>query len=71
MGSDPTTTCEVFSIMDGPVFDGSGIAIDTRRYRPPLESFDVLVIPGGVEVKFLALDGALNVTVEAGGRPCG
>lgn len=59
MGSDPTTTCEVFSLMEGPVYEGAGLTIEARRHRPPLESFDVLVIPGGPETRLLAMDSAL------------
>ena len=60
MGFDPTTTCEVFSLLDGPVFEGSGLTLTARRHRPPLETFDVLVIPGGIEARLLAMDGALS-----------
>ena len=60
MGFDTTTTCEVFSLLEGLVFDGSGITVECRRHRPPLESFDVLVIPGGPETRILVHDGALG-----------
>ena len=56
MGFDATTTCEVIAltkplddstVVDVAVWQGSSAELRAARYRPALDAFDVLVIPGG------------------------
>ncbi len=65
MGIDPTTTCEVIALTKPPddptvvdvgVWAGSGLQIQVSRYRPALDGFDVLVIPGGPGTRELDSD---------------
>lgn len=68
MGFDPTATCEVIAISrpasgsgaeDVVVWEGSSASLRAARYRPALDGFDVLVIPGGDGARALAEDAAL------------
>lgn len=63
MGFDPTTTCEVIAltrpetdptVSDVVVWEGSSASFRAARYRPALDVFDVLVIPGGPAARALA-----------------
>lgn len=69
MGFDPTTTCEVIALArrrdsdegdrasDPPVvWSACGGELVTARYRPPLDAFDVLVVPGGPGTRALESD---------------
>jgi cyclohexyl-isocyanide hydratase len=57
MGFDPDTKCEVASLRpDAPVWSACGLEVSTVRYRPPLDSFDVLVVPGGPGTRALEKD---------------
>jgi len=67
MGFDPTTTCEVVALArrreeddvesDPPVvWSAWGSELVTARYRPALDSFDVLVVPGGPATRALEND---------------
>lgn len=67
MGFDATTTCEVIALArrrdegDLPaappvVWSAWGAELVTARYRPPLDSFDVLVVPGGPSTRALEDD---------------
>ncbi|CAN5682325.1 hypothetical protein BH11MYX4_BH11MYX4_06720 [soil metagenome] len=60
MGFDATTTCEVAALTasgDPPVvWSAWGAELVTARYRPPLEAFDVLVVPGGPGTRTLEHD---------------
>lgn len=67
MGFDPTTTCEVIALArrrdeddaetDPPVvWSAWGAELVTARHRPPLEAFDVLVVPGGPGTRALEKD---------------
>jgi putative intracellular protease/amidase/uncharacterized protein (DUF952 family) len=65
MGFDQMTTCEVVALtrpaeareLDPPiVWSAWGAELVTARYRPPLESFDVLVVPGGPGTRALEKD---------------
>ena len=67
MGFDPTTTCEVVALArrqelgdvdtDPPVvWSLWGGELVTARYRPSLDSFDVLVVPGGPATRVLERD---------------
>ena len=60
MGIDPTTTCEVAALTraghGGLVWSGWGAELATARYRPALDAFDVLVVPGGPGTRALADD---------------
>ncbi len=67
MGFDPTTTCEVIALarrLDGDdavtdppvVWSAWGAELVTARYRPPLDAFDVLVVPGGPGTRALEKD---------------
>lgn len=65
MGIDPTATVEVVALTrpptndrghDVPVWSGAGLSLSSARYRPPLDDFDVLVVPGGPDTKTLLSD---------------
>ena len=67
MGFDPTTTCEVIALArrlddcdppsDPPVaWSAWGAELVTARHRPPLDAFDVLVVPGGPGTRALEKD---------------
>lgn len=62
MGFDTTTTCEVASLTPGGarpvVWSAAGAELATARYRPALEAFDVLVVPGGPGTRALEHDAA-------------
>lgn len=51
MGFDATTRCEVIGLSaddeEGGVWTGSGAQLRVGRYRPSLDDFDLLVVPGG------------------------
>ncbi|MCK6552282.1 DUF952 domain-containing protein [Myxococcota bacterium] len=47
MGFDPTSTCEVFGTDTHEVWADGGVRVTVERVRPPLDAFDVLVVPGG------------------------
>jgi cyclohexyl-isocyanide hydratase len=68
MGFDEATTCEVVALArrqeeadvlaDPPVvWSAWGAELVTARYRPDLDSFDVLVVPGGPATRTLEHDG--------------
>ena len=63
MGFDPGTRCEVFALVEGEpaatVWSGCGLEVRAARTRPPLDDFDVLVVPGGHGTRALALDGGV------------
>jgi cyclohexyl-isocyanide hydratase len=65
MGFDATTTCEVIALtrpreasdLEPPVvWSAWGAELVTARYRPSLESFDVLVVAGGPGTRVLEKD---------------
>ncbi|MEA2747975.1 MAG: hypothetical protein QOI41_2118 [Myxococcales bacterium] len=68
MGFDATTTCEVIALArrrrdevdrerDPPVvWAACGAELVAARHRPPLEAFDVLVVPGGPGTRALEKD---------------
>ena len=67
MGFDATTTCEVIAMTRPPktsaleppvVWSAWGAELITARYRPLLDSFDVLVVPGGAGTRALEKDQA-------------
>ena len=65
MGFDPTTTCEVVALtrpnddattLDVRVHREASMKVLAERYRPALDLFDVLVIPGGRGTRALETD---------------
>jgi putative intracellular protease/amidase/uncharacterized protein (DUF952 family) len=65
MGFDRMTTCEVVAMTRPPdarekdppiVWSEWGAELVTARYRPPLDDFDVLVVPGGPGTRALEHD---------------
>lgn len=57
MGFDPTLECEVVSATSGPiVFSAFGMEVRAERVRPPLSSFDLVVVAGGMAARQLAQD---------------
>jgi cyclohexyl-isocyanide hydratase len=65
MGFDATTSCEVVAVtrpegdtttIDVPVWSSAGLYVTAERYRPPLDAFDVLVVPGGPGTRALEAD---------------
>lgn len=55
MGFDATSTCEVVSLTRAS-WSGCGAELVTSRLRPPLDAFDVLVVPGGPATRHLEED---------------
>jgi putative intracellular protease/amidase/uncharacterized protein (DUF952 family) len=55
MGFDDTTTCEVISLTKGP-WSAWSAELVTARYRPALDSFDVVVVAGGPSTRTLEKD---------------
>jgi cyclohexyl-isocyanide hydratase len=58
MGFDASTSCEVFALTPQPVWSAARSELRVERYRPPLEDFDVLVLPGGLGTRSLERDSA-------------
>jgi len=65
MGFDPSGSVEVVALTKPPddptvvevaVWGGWGLEVRAARYRPALDAFDVLVIPGGPGTRTLAKD---------------
>lgn len=74
MGFDVATTCEVIALTRPPedstvsevvVWRGSGAALVAGRYRPALDVFDVLVVPGGLGVNELIADETIARYLES------
>jgi putative intracellular protease/amidase/uncharacterized protein (DUF952 family) len=60
MGFDPTSTCEVIALTEGDdVWTGAGATFRAASYRPALDAFDVVVIPGGPNTRALVEDATL------------
>lgn len=69
MGFDPTASVEVIAltrprddetVVDVGVWRGFGAALTASRYRPALDAFDVLVLPGGPGTRALTEDEPLR-----------
>lgn len=56
MGFDPTSMSTVVSAGAPLVWGGHGAALVAHRVRPPLDDFDVLVVPGGHGTRTLVND---------------
>lgn len=65
MGFDPTMSCEVVAltrpeadptVVDVVVWSAWGAKLSAARFRPPLDAFDVLVVPGGAGARALVED---------------
>jgi cyclohexyl-isocyanide hydratase len=57
MGFDTQSSCEVVALTPGEtVWAACGLAVRAARYRPPLEGYDVLVVPGGPGTRALEGD---------------
>jgi len=63
MGFDRSASCEIFLAEDGRganrAWDEGGAELVTRRARPPLAEFDVVVVPGGPGTRTLERDPSL------------
>jgi cyclohexyl-isocyanide hydratase len=59
MGFDTTTTCEIVAAHEGDLWEEDGARYTTTRVRPPLDEFDVLVVPGGPGTRGLESDAAV------------
>ncbi len=59
MGFDPTSTCEIVGAHRGRIWAHGGAELTVDRVRPPLEEFDVLVVPGGPGTRVLEHDPSL------------
>jgi putative intracellular protease/amidase len=59
MGFDETSTCAIVSAAGSRVWAQGGAVITVDAVRPPLEAFDVLVIPGGYGTRALENDAAV------------
>jgi cyclohexyl-isocyanide hydratase len=69
MRFDETTTCEVIgltrphddlTVTDVVAWQGFGAGLVARRYRPALDQFDTLIIPGGLGIDELLRDEAIR-----------
>ncbi|MSP62273.1 MAG: DUF952 domain-containing protein [Myxococcales bacterium] len=47
MGFDASTRCEIVGATGAQVWSQSGALLTASRVRPPLDEFDVVIIPGG------------------------
>jgi putative intracellular protease/amidase/uncharacterized protein (DUF952 family) len=56
MGFDATTTVEVIGAQQRRAWAADGAALTVERVRPPLDGFDLLVIPGGLGTRALVRD---------------
>jgi putative intracellular protease/amidase/uncharacterized protein (DUF952 family) len=64
MGFDATLACEVAALVadeeletrETRVWAGAGLEVTASRYRPPLDDYDVLVVPGGPGTRALEGD---------------
>jgi putative intracellular protease/amidase/uncharacterized protein (DUF952 family) len=74
MGFDRTTTCEVVAltrpkddetVRDVPVWAAAGLHVTAARYRPVLDEFDLVVVPGGPGARALARDPGVAAYLEA------
>ncbi|MEP7126729.1 MAG: DUF952 domain-containing protein [Byssovorax sp.] len=59
MGFDPTCVCAIVSATGPRVWAQGGATITVDAVRPPLDAFDVLVVPGGYGTHALERDGAV------------
>jgi putative intracellular protease/amidase len=64
MGFDPSSRTTVISAAGERVWTCDGAALVVERVRPPLEDFDVLVIPGGFGTRTLVEDSALAAWLD-------
>jgi putative intracellular protease/amidase/uncharacterized protein (DUF952 family) len=65
MGFDPSATCEIICAHGSSAWSHSGAEIVTARTRPPLEEFDVVVVPGGMGTRLLEHDPSLLAWLAA------
>jgi cyclohexyl-isocyanide hydratase len=56
MGFDPTTTCTLVRATDAPAWADAGAALEVAEERPPLDGYDVVVVPGGFGTRALERD---------------
>lgn len=56
MGFDPTSSCAIVSATGPRVWAQGGAVLTVDAVRPPLDGFDVLVVPGGYGTRALELD---------------
>jgi cyclohexyl-isocyanide hydratase len=56
MGFDPSGSCEIVAAGDPRAWVCDGAELRVRRVRPPLDAFDLLVVPGGFGARTLADD---------------
>jgi len=59
MGFDPSATCSIVSATRAQVWTDAGATLETAAVRPPLDAFDVVVVPGGHGTRALERDTAL------------
>jgi putative intracellular protease/amidase len=59
MGFDATSTCSIVSATGSRVWAQGGAVITVEAVRPPLDAFDVLVVPGGYGTRALEGDAAV------------
>jgi putative intracellular protease/amidase/uncharacterized protein (DUF952 family) len=60
MGFDPSTRCEIIGAHGGRVWVHDGAELVVERVRPPLEEFDLVVVPGGFGTRSLVHDESLS-----------
>jgi cyclohexyl-isocyanide hydratase len=54
MGFDPAVTAEIISATDHAVWTSDHATLSVARVRPPLDAFDLVVVPGGLGARALA-----------------
>jgi putative intracellular protease/amidase/uncharacterized protein (DUF952 family) len=68
MGFDPTLGCEVVAATsDATVFAAFGLRVTADRVRPPLASYDLVVVAGGPSARELANDPEVSAWLWAPG----
>lgn len=56
MGFDATSTCEIVGATGATAWAADGATLTVDRVRPPLDAFDVLLVPGGLGTRALERD---------------
>src|SRR5207247_1880875 len=65
MGFDREATFSVVGALDARVWAGAGAALTVDEVRPPLDRYDVVIIPGGPATRTLERDCAVLAWIAA------
>jgi cyclohexyl-isocyanide hydratase len=65
MGFDPTATCALVRATEAPAWTEAGAALVVEAVRPPLDAYDVVVVPGGLGTRALERDAGVIAWLAA------